>query len=753
MKNFIWLFGENLGNTHNNNSYYMWDQTVERKDNIDKYLVLTKTKENITFYKSLNNKKKQKIIWKNSFKHFLLFKNYDMSFVTLSYKDILPEKLLNINFKFVIKKPIIYLQHGTTAIKKLGYTGNSYYNNLFRFVYYNPLIKEQLIKENEMRDYQLYFGEYFPRYKELVRVHDEKNNKQRKKILFFITWREYFGENFETKRFINQLHKVFKNKELLDYVSKSNTEIVLCLHSFFDEEKTNDIRESLKNTNIKIVHPKDIDVLKELATCDLLITDYSSVGFDCTILGTPVLLYQPDFDVYFENREAYCDLNELKRYNIEDPNELVKKIISEDYKINDFFRSRLPKNIDKEYIKSGKHIERIYDYFSNLQKNRITILGYNFSGKGGTVTATKALAEALLEQDYLVELISLKITEKEYTLPYGLSSNAFINRKQKPIINKLKRLTALNPKYYYYFNYDINKSLLNPYIGKSLKKYLESTNSRTVISTRESIHLFLKKFGNKNIKNKLYFYHTDSKVLDNYYKGLLDVIKKERLENVAFVTETSKNAYKDDLGYSNYDNAIVIGNTLMSSGMSSLDEIKEMDYNINTIPKGIVLMRLSKDRITDVENIISFGKYLKDNNLNDIRIDIYGKGDLEDYLIKQILDNDLDDTFSFKGATDNSKECILTADCVVDFSNNQSFGMIYLEGILNGRPVYAKKNVGSLEVLKDIKDVYYESNEELYKKIKNSNKITLDERIENYEKINKRFSREASAKIIKDILK
>jgi hypothetical protein len=36
-----------------------------------------------------------------------------------------------------ITKPIIYLQHGTLAVKKIGYTGNGYHNSFLRFFIYN----------------------------------------------------------------------------------------------------------------------------------------------------------------------------------------------------------------------------------------------------------------------------------------------------------------------------------------------------------------------------------------------------------------------------------------------------------------------------------------------------------------------------------------------------------------------------------------------------------------------------------------
>ena len=40
MSNYIWLFGENLGKTANNNSYYFWKQINNIEDGIDKYIVL-----------------------------------------------------------------------------------------------------------------------------------------------------------------------------------------------------------------------------------------------------------------------------------------------------------------------------------------------------------------------------------------------------------------------------------------------------------------------------------------------------------------------------------------------------------------------------------------------------------------------------------------------------------------------------------------------------------------------------------------
>lgn len=754
MAKFIWLIGENLSTTYDNNSYYFWDHNVLKDDEIEKYYVLDKNEDTIKFYNSLEEGKKKFIIWRNTFKHFEYFKKADMYFVTLSYRDILPEYLAGRKIKLIIKRPLIYLQHGTLAIKKIGYKGTTYYNNLFRFVYYNKDIKEKLIEENDFKDYQLHYGEFHPRYKKMVEIYleDQKQKHDKKKILFFITWREYFGDNFETKKFINKFKRVIDNPDLLDYINNNDVEVEICLHQFFDDEKIAEMKENLDgNEKIKVVHPGEIDVMHELATCDLLITDYSSVGFECTLLNKPVILFEPDQLEYFAKRETYYTVEEISKYSIRKVEDLVDTIVNGKYTVNDFFRSKLPKKIDYNYLLQGKHIDKMYNYYHDLQVNRITILGYNFTGKGGTVTSTKALSEALLEDGYLVELLSLKMTEKKYSLPYGLAINGFYNRTQNKWISRAKRHLFKSEKDYYYFNYDLNKKMLFPYIGRALKHYLENTSSRTIISTRESIHLFVKYFANKNVVNKIYFFHTDSTILNDYYPNLIDEIKKTTLENCVFVTEASKQAYKENLGFDNYENGVVIGNSLTSNSM-----IEKKNIKINKEEPGIkavTLMRLSADREPDIENIISFGKYVLEQKIDNLMVLIYGMGDLAEPLKNRILEEGLDDILFYKGATNNSKGVILNSDCVIDFCNNQSFGMTYIEGILNGKPVFAKENVGSLEVLKDIPYSYYHSDEELLEKVMNVKKKSVSEYKKNYDLINKRYSRKIVAKKIEELLK
>ena len=134
--NFIWIFGENLGKTANDNSYYLWKHIVNIDDGIDKFLVLDKNEATLKIYDSLSAKERKFVLWKNSYKHFSKFIDADLFFITRHYTDITPDKLFFKDMKMRLKKPFIHLQSGAIGLKKLNELGFHYGNNLLRlFVY------------------------------------------------------------------------------------------------------------------------------------------------------------------------------------------------------------------------------------------------------------------------------------------------------------------------------------------------------------------------------------------------------------------------------------------------------------------------------------------------------------------------------------------------------------------------------------------------------------------------------------------
>ena len=109
---YIWLFGENRGRTTNNNSYYFWKHVVNFRDEVAAYFIMEFSFSNLGKYLSMNRRERRFVLWRNSFGHFRLFHRADMFFVTLSYRDVAPERLFWKNLNSIITAPLIYLGHG-----------------------------------------------------------------------------------------------------------------------------------------------------------------------------------------------------------------------------------------------------------------------------------------------------------------------------------------------------------------------------------------------------------------------------------------------------------------------------------------------------------------------------------------------------------------------------------------------------------------------------------------------------------------
>lgn len=752
MKKIIWLFGENESKTMNNNSYYFWKKVCNIDDEIDKYFVVIKNKKNEKIIESLDSKLKEKIVYKNSFKHWKLYMKSTMQIVSLSYKDVIPDKFLFKSISMGVKKPIIYLQHGTLGIKKLGYKGNGYNNNFFRFFIYNEKIIKNMIKENDFKNYQLYYAKYHPRYMELLKKSKEKVSQ--KQILYFLTWREYLGKNKETEKLIESIREVVNDERLVKYLKENNIKFKICLHQFFSANNLLDFADSIDKELFEVVTPSQIDVMDELAHSELLITDFSSVGFDFTFLNKPVILFSPDIEEYLKGRELYCTIDDLKHHSILKPHELVSTIINNEYKINDFFRSRMPKKIDHDYVLNGNHIMDMYNYLKEKELNKISFIGYKFGGSGGTVSATKSLTEGLMEKGYLVELVSVKGTPRGRTkYPYGVRDVRISQRSSRIIIRvyeKALRMVNFIDIFMGSLKNDTCKKYLAANIGIRLNRYLKNTTSKTVVSTRESLHPFLNNIKNDSIKNKVYFFHTDANVIDKMFPGIEPKLKEINYDNAVFVSKSNYDKYNElyNLKINNY---IITGNCITDDKIIERDKIKEPVKKDKY--KGIVLTRLSNDRKEDIDNMITFGKKLKENKINNICFDVYGTGNAVDYLESKIKDNKISKYIKYKGLTKDTLSELKKHDYLLDFSVNQSFGMIYLEGILAGKKIYAASNDGSNEVLNGLKNTIYHNYDELIDMLNKFDKVTQKYLLNSYDKIMKKYSKEVITKKFISIIK
>ena len=759
---FIWVFGENLGATSNNNSYYFWKHVVNIKDNIDKYIVFEKNDSTQKTYDTLSAHEKKFVLWKNTKKHYEKFYDADLFFVTLSYKDITPDKFLIKNMELQLKKPLIYLQHGTIGMKKVYYEGNTYWNNMFRFFIYTDDEFKYLRKHNNFADYQLYNARYHPRYGELLRKDEKYSDKNQ--ILWFITWREYFGNNGATDLFKSHIKSVVESEKLRNYLQDNNTTLKICVHQFFNANTLKDINKYVKKGLVEIVHPGQVDVMDELCKSKLLITDYSSVAYDFTFLNRPSILFQPDIEIYMEEREFYCELEELESFNTSKPQELVDKIVNEDYEINPFFKKSFAQKIDYESIKNDIHIDKIYSDFKNIQENKITFIGMNFYDATSMTNKVMILAEDLLKKEYLVDLISLERPKKlKYKIPYGLNVTS-VNIEEDPSRkNKINKKIHKPISSYSHLELDSNKGKLHPYTGYYLNKLMKNIRTNTLISTRESIHLFIDKCKSPYVQNKLFIRNPYDFDGENGLK-LMDEVKKIDLDKSIFISPKDISLFEQKTALTVKNPHILKNHFITDNHIYDLIDLNSdlLDENLHPVEidedilkedeelkkeylplinsyiskkekyNGMSLVELNSENMDEIKSIIDFGNYLKDKNIENISLDVFGEGNYSDEFLDLIEENDLFGLIRYRGLYYNPVSCVRRHDFLVSFSKNPRFNTPYLMGVLNYKKVFCQKNEITCELMKDIPNSYIESLDKLTEDINNISDISLKDLRENY---------------------
>lgn len=213
--------------------------------------------------------------------------------------------------------------------------------------YENQIYKKAFNLEDE----QL-FVTGLPRNIELERAFKTQNESRRIKILeqlcldnlvsktiilFAPTWKDYRYERLDLSQFCDGLGDSYS--------------ILLKSHPL-EKWEVQDPRI------IDVSDITDINILLEVA--DILISDYSSIMIDYSILEKPIFAYIPDFDIYRETRGLYVSKNELAPNTIKNENELKERILSLDLckeraKTKDYRNKFIKKNA----LNSGKRIAEI----------------------------------------------------------------------------------------------------------------------------------------------------------------------------------------------------------------------------------------------------------------------------------------------------------------------------------------------------------------------------------------------------------
>lgn len=501
----IWVIGEQEGENIGNNGFYLWKRAIN-ESGINAYFVMAKSERNTNIFNSLNQEEKKNILWKDTKNHYQKYKDADALLVTLSYKDVVPT---NIPFRAIVK-PIIYLQHGILGIKKVGYKNRDYNGNLFRFVYFNPKIKERLLAEN-LEEYQLEYQPVPPRFQQLQAVGLKYKNAEKKHDLFFLTWREFSNEQNE------EVLRRYMNLVVNNYGSES---VKVIIHDKFEECDLKKICHEYAEYDIKLC--KETNVQEEIASCNNFITDYSSVIWDATFLKKKSMLLCLDLEEYLAGRKVYLNFSE-KDYVCTSEEKFT--LMKDNMEICSDFE--LVHSFTEKEIVSGQFIDGYVQSLKEQLGDKYTFIGYNFYGVGGTVDATKAMAQNLMKKRKRVELVSFtRTTDDHYMIP-GVQRKVIFDLKH----DKSRVRSALNKNFVPNigdFNEkidNIDTNIFNNYSYLKLTYFLKNNNFDNIISTNELYHDYVSKYAKGN---KVYFYHTDvdhlKKNNNKLYKKLPEIL-------------------------------------------------------------------------------------------------------------------------------------------------------------------------------------------------------------------------------------
>lgn len=299
----VWLIGENLGEVAQDNGFAFFEYCINDKKRSNTYYV---TKAN---NKNMNQlfPYKDNLVYYDTFTHMYLYHKTKYAIVAHGLRDVIPSYMHN---KFNRNPlPVIYLQHGIIAMKRLFFKKNSYNNQIKRFIVSSDHEKDIMIDEMGFDEQQIAVTG-LARYDKLYDISSE-NTKER--IIFVMpTWREWLlndRELFTNSSFYKNYIDLLTNTRLNEILKENSTKLLFLPH-FEIQKNYMDLFDIDTQSNIALINPSEISVGEMIRKSNALITDYSSVAFDYAYLNKPVLFFHFDLNDYLYKRGSYIDLQD-----------------------------------------------------------------------------------------------------------------------------------------------------------------------------------------------------------------------------------------------------------------------------------------------------------------------------------------------------------------------------------------------------------------------------------------------------------
>ncbi len=265
----------------------------------------------------------------------------------------------------------IFFTHGLTALKKIG-KDLSKSNNSFEskkeenidVIFIEGKKEKEILERAWNTNADRFYLTGLPRNDELYSIKNEKVIEIKKKlkipldkkvILYAPTFREY--------KLDKKLNNIIKNPFDFDKWKKElGEDYVFVFTAHYQIGKLLNVPKDSKFVINAFEYPYINDLLM---VADILISDYSSIFFDYSILERPMFCYAFDYEEYKEKRGFYNDPNEVFSHGaIKEESKLLEVIKNIDYKK------------ETEYTRDKIKNQYIYDSKGTATKEAVNIIFY-----------------------------------------------------------------------------------------------------------------------------------------------------------------------------------------------------------------------------------------------------------------------------------------------------------------------------------------------------------------------------------------
>jgi CDP-ribitol ribitolphosphotransferase len=385
----LWLVGERAGDAAQDTGYHFFSWACENKPKKNVWFVTKKSS-----HEKMPTHLAQRTLRYGSLRHFIYFFAARALIYNDSYKDVFYHWQKLAAKKQLPKAEIgVFIQHGIIGTSRI----QGYYNYPAMLQRQQPADLFVVSSSREKSFVTQGLGHPnnnvvitgLSRFDKLpIGFHARACAKPI--ILFVPTWRNWLRWNteeaFVSSRFFKETFAWLRSVELQRTLEKNGVKMELLMHHAFSKFSRH--FQGVANENIRIADMNSCNVQEKLIESSLLVTDYSSIGFDFAYMEKPVVYFQFDREEFLAARGGgFFEMeNDLPGPVVRTTQKLeteIEKIIASDWMMDDASKDKLHLFFDS---RDTNNSSRIFNAIDDRLRSQST--KSDFSSRLTSVNAT-----------------------------------------------------------------------------------------------------------------------------------------------------------------------------------------------------------------------------------------------------------------------------------------------------------------------------------------------------------------------------